>query len=60
MVFVVLSKLHTSNSVVGNGCYGLRAWLLRQNIDLILQGCGHILGSSPIVMIIRHPRVANE
>lgn len=25
-VYVVLSELHTSNSVVGNGCYGLLVW----------------------------------
>lgn len=48
-------------SCVGYGCYGHCAWLLRQNLDLIgLTGCGHIRGGSPIIMIIRHPRVARE
>lgn len=44
----------------GNGCYGLCAWLPWKNIDLILKGCSHILGSLPIVMIIRLPWVTSE
>lgn len=44
----------------GNGCYGLCAWLPGKNIDLVLKGCGHILGSLPIVMIIRPRWVTTE
>lgn len=57
MLFTVLSIAYL-RSVVGNGCYAVCAWLPEQNIDLILKGFGHIC--SPIVMIIRRPRVANE
>lgn len=44
----------------GNGCYGLCAWLPWKNIDLVLKGCGHILDTLPIVMIIRPLWVTSE
>lgn len=56
MLYLVMSDPHTAMVMVA---MGLCAWLPWKNIDLIPKGCGHILGSLPIVMIIRLPRVAS-
>lgn len=52
-----MSEPHTAMVLVA---MGLCAWLPWKHIDLILKGCGHILGSLPIVMIIRLPWVTSE
>lgn len=54
LLYLVMSEPHTAMVMVA---MGLCAWLPWKNIDLILKGCSHILGSLPIVMIIRLPWV---
>lgn len=56
-MLLVMSEPHAAVVMVA---MGLCAWLPWKNIDLILKGCGHILGSLPIVMIIRLPWVTSE
>lgn len=57
MLYLVMSEPHTAMVMVA---MGLCAWLPWKNIDLILKGYGHILGSLPIVMIIGLPRVTSK